>query len=80
MEIDSSNAPTRQGTSAMPTLLHLDSSPRRGSVSRQISGEFAEAWRKTNPDGSYVYRDLAANPVPHVSADGYLAGRALPSS
>lgn len=66
MEIDSSNAPTGQGTSAMPTLLHLDSSPRRGSVSRQISGEFAETWRKANPDGRYVYRDLAADPVPHV--------------
>ncbi|MFI7502412.1 FMN-dependent NADH-azoreductase [Streptomyces sp. NPDC049687] len=50
----------------MPTLLHLDSSPRRGSVSRQISGEFAEAWRKANPEGTYVYRDLAADPVPHV--------------
>ncbi|MFF4500614.1 FMN-dependent NADH-azoreductase [Streptomyces sp. NPDC001401] len=50
----------------MPTLLHLDSSPRQGSVSRQISGEFAEAWRKTNPDGEYVYRDLAADAVPHV--------------
>ncbi|MEV5952527.1 NAD(P)H-dependent oxidoreductase [Streptomyces sp. NPDC051987] len=50
----------------MPTLLHLDSSPRVGSVSRQISGEFAEAWRKANPEGSYIYRDLAAAPVPHV--------------
>ncbi len=56
----------RQGFSAMATLLHLDSSPRVGSVSRQISGEFAEAWRKANPDGSYIYRDLAAGPVPHV--------------
>ncbi|MFG2525329.1 FMN-dependent NADH-azoreductase [Streptomyces sp. NPDC048527] len=50
----------------MPTLLHLDSSPRRGSVSRQISGEFAQTWRKTNPDGRYVYRDLTADPVPHI--------------
>lgn len=50
----------------MPSLLHIDSSPRRGSVSRQLSGEFAEVWRKANPEGSYVYRDLAANPVPHV--------------
>ncbi|MEW1723635.1 NAD(P)H-dependent oxidoreductase [Streptomyces sp. NPDC093109] len=50
----------------MPTLLHLDSSPRHGSVSRKISGEFAETWRKTHPEGTYVYRDLAAAPVPHV--------------
>ncbi|MFF3942626.1 FMN-dependent NADH-azoreductase [Streptomyces phaeofaciens] len=50
----------------MPTLLHLDSSPRRGSVSRRLSGEFAEAWRKAHPDGTHVHRDLAADPVPHV--------------
>ncbi|MEU9408837.1 NAD(P)H-dependent oxidoreductase [Streptomyces sp. NPDC048281] len=50
----------------MPTLLHLDSSPRVGSVSRRLSGEFAEAWRKANPEGSYIYRDLAVGPVPHV--------------
>ncbi|MFI7406490.1 FMN-dependent NADH-azoreductase [Streptomyces sp. NPDC049541] len=50
----------------MPTLLHLDSSPRAGSVSRRISGEFAEAWRKADPEGTYVYRDLAADHVPHV--------------
>ncbi|MFF4562190.1 FMN-dependent NADH-azoreductase [Streptomyces sp. NPDC001435] len=52
----------------MTTLLHLDSSPRPGSVSRRISGEFAETWRKTNPEGEYVYRDLAADPVPHVDS------------
>src|SRR5689334_4968374 len=56
----------RTRDSAMPTLLHLDSSPRRGSVSRQISGEFAETWRKANPEGTYIYRDLAADPVPHI--------------
>lgn len=50
----------------MPTLLHLDSSPRRGSISRRISGEFAETWRKADPEATYVYRDLAASPVPHI--------------
>ncbi|MCX4742501.1 FMN-dependent NADH-azoreductase [Streptomyces antibioticus] len=50
----------------MPTLLHLDSSPRRDSVSRRLSAEFADAWRKAHPDGTYVHRDLAAEPVPHV--------------
>ncbi|MCX4993583.1 FMN-dependent NADH-azoreductase [Streptomyces sp. NBC_00568] len=50
----------------MSTLLHIDSSPRRSSVSRQISGAFAEAWRTANPNGIYVHRDLAAAPVPHI--------------
>jgi FMN-dependent NADH-azoreductase len=52
----------------MSTLLHIDSSPRPDSVSREISGEFARAWRKNAPDGTYVYRDLAADPVPHIDA------------
>jgi FMN-dependent NADH-azoreductase len=50
----------------MPALLHIDSSPRRGSISRQVSAEFANAWRTAEPDGAYVYRDLAAAPVPHI--------------
>jgi FMN-dependent NADH-azoreductase len=50
----------------MPTLLHLDSSARKASVSRQISAHFAEAWRAAHPGATYIYRDLAADPVPHV--------------
>jgi FMN-dependent NADH-azoreductase len=50
----------------MATLLHIDASIRQeGSVSRQVSGAFAEHWRTANPDGEYVYRDLGATPVPH---------------
>ncbi|MDN3272243.1 NAD(P)H-dependent oxidoreductase [Streptomyces sp. MA15] len=52
----------------MPTLLHIDSSPRPDSVSRQVSAEFARTWRKGNPEGRYVYRDLAADHVPHIDA------------
>lgn len=47
-------------------LLHLDSSARRKSVSRRLSGVYAEAWRAANPQAGYVYRDLAAQPVPHI--------------
>jgi FMN-dependent NADH-azoreductase len=52
----------------MSTLLHLDSSPRPDSVSRRLSGEFATAWRKSHPEAAYVYRDLAAEHVPHIDA------------
>ncbi|AZM56536.1 ACP phosphodiesterase [Streptomyces sp. WAC 01529] len=52
----------------MPTLLHLDCSARPESVSRQISAEFAAAWRAAHPDGTYIYRDLTAPPTPHVDA------------
>jgi FMN-dependent NADH-azoreductase len=50
----------------MPALLHLDSSTRPDSVSRRVSREFARAWRAAHPDGQYLHRDLAADPVPHI--------------
>ncbi|MEV5838217.1 NAD(P)H-dependent oxidoreductase [Nocardia sp. NPDC052112] len=50
----------------MTTLLHLDASARRRSISRELSAAFAEAWRAQKPDGGYSYRDLAAEPVPCI--------------
>ncbi|MEU7899277.1 NAD(P)H-dependent oxidoreductase [Nonomuraea sp. NPDC049152] len=47
-------------------LLHLDASARRASFSRELSKIYADTWRAANPDGGYVYRDLAASPVPHI--------------
>jgi FMN-dependent NADH-azoreductase len=44
----------------MPTLLHLDSSPLEGSISRELTREFVKTWRNTHPDGKVIYRDLAA--------------------
>jgi FMN-dependent NADH-azoreductase len=50
----------------LTTLLHLDASARRRSISREVSAAFAHAWRAQHPDGSYVYRDLARDPVPFI--------------
>lgn len=51
----------------MAHLLHIDTSLRsEGSVSREVGAAFAEAWRSARPDGGYTYRDLAADPLPHV--------------
>ncbi|WP_157248962.1 FMN-dependent NADH-azoreductase [Nonomuraea typhae] len=47
-------------------LLHLDASARRTSFSRELSKTYADAWRAAHPDSPYVYRDLAADPVPHI--------------
>nr|WP_246303487.1 NAD(P)H-dependent oxidoreductase [Nocardioides thalensis] len=47
-------------------LLHLDSSARRDSVSRRLGQEFASVFR-TDPGASVTYRDLAAQPVPHIT-------------
>jgi len=47
-------------------LLHLDSSARRPSFSRELSACVAQAWRAAHPDGEHVHRDLAAEPVPPI--------------
>jgi FMN-dependent NADH-azoreductase len=58
----------------MPQLLHVDSSMRtERSRSRALSAHYAEAWRAANPGGAVVYRDLAADPVPHLDEAAFLA-------
>ncbi|MFF7422530.1 FMN-dependent NADH-azoreductase [Streptomyces smyrnaeus] len=55
-----------------PSLLHLDASvsPAGESVSRQLTALFADSWRERYGDTpcGYRYRDLAAEPVPLVTA------------
>ncbi|GAA4698651.1 FMN-dependent NADH-azoreductase [Streptomyces youssoufiensis] len=48
------------------TLLHLDASARRASFSRELGDAVADAWRAAHPDGTYLHRDLARDPVPHI--------------
>jgi FMN-dependent NADH-azoreductase len=48
------------------SLLHLDSSPARDSVSRQLTALFADTWRSRHGSAGYTYRDLAADQVPLV--------------
>jgi FMN-dependent NADH-azoreductase len=50
----------------MSNLLHLDSSARRRSFSRELTGRFADTWRAANPEGGYVYRDLTVDVVPPI--------------
>ena len=53
----------------MSYLLHIDSSSLADdSISRQVAKSFRDAW-----DGPVVHRDLAAEPVPHLSAAGITA-------
>jgi len=48
-------------------LLRIDSSARRSSVSRQLTGRFVEAWQQEHPDGTVIERDLASTAIPHIS-------------
>jgi FMN-dependent NADH-azoreductase len=52
----------------MATVLHINSSIRtQVSVSRQLTAEFLEKWKIAQPGDSIVERDLASNPVPHLT-------------
>ncbi|MDX2650334.1 FMN-dependent NADH-azoreductase [Streptomyces sp. NPDC001902] len=59
----------------MATLLHLDSSlhPGSDSRSRTVALTFRDAWQEQHPDGTVVYRDLAADPLPHLDVHGFSA-------
>ena len=48
-------------------LLRVDSSARRKSISRQLTGHFVEAWQQEHPDGTVIERDLATTPLPHIT-------------
>lgn len=64
----------------MPTLLHIDSSVFAAdrSASRSVTDTFRRAWEEQHPEGEVVYRDLAADPIPHITADGYTAALTAP--
>ncbi|MET9295033.1 NAD(P)H-dependent oxidoreductase [Streptomyces sp. NPDC003077] len=66
----------------MATLLHIDSSvfPGEASASRAVTAAFRAHWQEQHPEGTVVYRDLAAQPVPHITADAHTAGLTDPAS
>ena len=53
----------------MATLLVVNSSPRRNSVSRSLTGEFVNEWQTANPRGHVVERDLSSADIPLLSED-----------
>jgi FMN-dependent NADH-azoreductase len=62
----------------MPHLLHIDSSIKKGaSVSRELTARTVRTWLAAHPGGTVTYRDLGADPVPHLDDNGGMA-RAIP--
>ena len=63
----------------MKTLLHLKSSlfSDAGESSR-LAARYVEQWRAENPDGRVVDRDLASDPIPHLTAERFQAFLAKP--
>jgi FMN-dependent NADH-azoreductase len=66
----------------MATLLHIDSSvsPHGASASRSLTDAFRRTWEEQHPEGAVIYRDLSAQPVPHITADAHTAGFADPAT
>ncbi|MFF8380982.1 FMN-dependent NADH-azoreductase [Streptomyces sp. NPDC015661] len=64
----------------MATLLHIDTSFNgENSHSRAVTAAFRKAWEAEHPEGTVIYRDLAAEPVPHLEAAAYYAGGTDPA-
>lgn len=54
----------------MSRMLVIESSARQeGSVSRQLTRRLVDAWHARHATDTVVWRDLAAQPVPHLDAD-----------
>ncbi len=58
----------------MKTLLQINASlyADRGQSSK-LASEFVQKWQQANPDGRVVIRDLAAESVPHLTAERFQA-------
>lgn len=65
----------------MATLLRVDSSPFPGEVSfsRQLTSEFVAQWRKTNPEGEILQRDLAKTALQPLDA-GWISAAYTPEA
>ncbi|MBR0827848.1 NAD(P)H-dependent oxidoreductase [Bradyrhizobium manausense] len=60
-------------------ILHIDSSPRRESHSRELSAAIAEKLLEVAPGASITRRDLGFEPLPHTVAN-YAAALASPAT
>ncbi len=51
----------------MKTLLRIDCSSRvLGSHSRELASYFEQTWKRDNPTGKVIYRDLLQTKLPHI--------------
>src|SRR6267142_2624572 len=48
-------------------LLQIDSSARSSSVTRRLTAKFVQEWRKNQPDGEVIQRDLSATTFPQIT-------------
>lgn len=57
-------------------IIHIDTGiQRENSVSRLISAQVMEKLKAAHPDASVIYRDFAAEPVPHLTEASWAAAQ-----
>ena len=65
----------------MKSLLQINASLHSGQgQSSLLASQFVENWQRSNPDGHVVVRDLAAQPVPHLTAERFQAFGTAPQN
>jgi FMN-dependent NADH-azoreductase len=63
----------------MTTLLQITASIQgENGQSSQLANRFVAAWRSQHPQARVIHRDLAADPVPHLTAERFGAFLAQP--
>jgi FMN-dependent NADH-azoreductase len=76
LQLSSSN---HNQSTTMPTLLHLDASPRGDfSISRQLSAAAVAAWKDKHPGGKVVERDLTKTKMTFVDLDWIIGAFSTP--
>src|SRR5216683_2080076 len=67
--------------SAMKTLLQIQTSMfAAGGQSSRLAEQFVAQWRRTNPEGRVIVRDIGADPVPHLTAERFQSLLAKPEA
>lgn len=65
----------------MKTLLQIQTSMfAAGGQSSQLAEKFVAEWRKSNPQGRVIVRDIGADPVPHLTAERFQSFLAKPDA
>jgi FMN-dependent NADH-azoreductase len=65
----------------MSTLLYVQSSLHGAQgASSQLAARFVADWVANNPSGRVIKRDLAADPVPHLTAERFQAFNTAPEA
>lgn len=63
----------------MPTLLHIDSSPRSESVSSKLAAAFVRRWQRRNPGGSVVHHNTTLENIPYID-EAHIAAAYTPAN